>query len=106
MTKPRYRINVKSQITNSKSQINSKSQLPKFQTYKFWLLGSLSLAIVWNLALGAWGLSLYAQDKIVAIVNKDIITQKDLTDFINFARMQMLTEYKGEQLEAKIQAMK
>ncbi len=50
--------------------------------------------------------SLYAQDKIVAIVNKDIITQKDLNDFINFMRVQLSTQYQGKQLETKIQSMK
>jgi len=49
---------------------------------------------------------LFAQDKIIAIVNKDIITQKDLNDFINFMRVQLSTQYQGEQLESKIQSMK
>lgn len=48
----------------------------------------------------------YAEDKIIAIVNKDIITRKDLDDFLNFTRMQMSLELKGEQLESKIQSMK
>jgi len=47
-----------------------------------------------------------AQDKIIAIVNNDIITQKDLDDFINFMRVELAAEYKGEQLESKIQSMK
>lgn len=50
--------------------------------------------------------TLFAQDKIIAIVNKDVITEKDLNDFINFMRMQLMTEYKGEKLESKIQSMK
>ncbi len=50
--------------------------------------------------------ALFAQDKIVAIVNKDIITQKDLNDFVNFERMQLSTQYQGKQLESKIQSMK
>lgn len=49
---------------------------------------------------------LLAQDKIIAVVNKEIITQKDLSDFINFMRVQLSTEYKGQQLEGKIQSMK
>jgi len=48
----------------------------------------------------------YAEDKIIAIVNQDIITQKDLNDFLNFTRMQLSLELKGEQLESKIQSMK
>lgn len=50
--------------------------------------------------------SLFAQDKIVAIVNGDIITQKDLNDFLNFMRVQLATELKGKELETKIQSMK
>jgi len=48
----------------------------------------------------------YAQDKIVAIVNQDAITQKDLADFLNFMRLQLAQEYKGKELEEKIQGMK
>lgn len=47
-----------------------------------------------------------AQDKIVAIVNDDVITQKDLNDFINFMRVELSTKYTGKQLESKIQSMK
>lgn len=46
-----------------------------------------------------------AQEKIVAVVNNDIITQKDLTDFVNFMTMQYRTEYQGEELQAKIQSV-
>ena len=53
-----------------------------------------------------WKPPTYAQDKIVAIVNSDVITQKDLDDFVNFMRIQLATEYKGEKLESKIQSMK
>jgi parvulin-like peptidyl-prolyl isomerase len=44
----------------------------------------------------------YAEDKIVAIVNGDVITQKDLTDFLNFMRLQLSQQYEGKQLEEKI----
>lgn len=65
------------------------------------------MIIIWNLVLGNWNLSsLYAQDKIIAIVNNDIITQKDLNDFINFMRMQLSREYKGSELGKRIQSMK
>lgn len=50
--------------------------------------------------------SIYAQDKIAAIVNSDIITQKDLNDFLNFMRIQLSAEYSGEALESKVQSMK
>lgn len=48
----------------------------------------------------------YAQDKIIAIVNQDVITQKDLADFLNFMRLQLSSDYKGKELEEKIQGMK
>ena len=48
----------------------------------------------------------YAKDKIIAVVNKDIITKKDLGDFINFMRIQLSKEYSGEELEKKINSMK
>ncbi|MFH0791308.1 MAG: peptidyl-prolyl cis-trans isomerase [Candidatus Omnitrophota bacterium] len=50
--------------------------------------------------------SLFAQDKIAAIVNNDVITDKDLNDFINFMRVDLRSGYTPEQLENKIQAMK
>lgn len=49
---------------------------------------------------------LYAQDKVVAIVNNEIITQKDLNDFLNFIRIQYSHEFKGKALEEKVQGMK
>lgn len=50
--------------------------------------------------------SLYAQDTIVAIVNNEVITQKDLDDFLNFMKMQLSREYKGKELEEKVTAAK
>lgn len=49
---------------------------------------------------------LFAQDKIVAIVNNAVITQKDLNDFVNFMRIQLSSQLNSEQLENKIQSMK
>ncbi len=48
----------------------------------------------------------FAQDKIIAIVNNDVITQKDLKDFENFMRIQLSAEYKGQDLEKKIESIK
>ncbi|MCX5699965.1 MAG: peptidyl-prolyl cis-trans isomerase [Candidatus Omnitrophica bacterium] len=45
---------------------------------------------------------LYAQDKIVAVVNNEVITQKDVKDFINFMTMQLSQEYRGDELKKKI----
>jgi parvulin-like peptidyl-prolyl isomerase len=47
-----------------------------------------------------------AEDKIVAIVNNDIITKKDLSDFINFMRMQLSRQYSGKELEKQVAAAK
>jgi parvulin-like peptidyl-prolyl isomerase len=49
---------------------------------------------------------LYAQDKVVAVVNHEVITQKDLNDFLNFIRMQYSRELKGKVLEEKISTMR
>ena len=49
---------------------------------------------------------LFAQDQVVAVVNNEIITQKDLNDFLNFMRMQYSREFKGKELEEKVQGMK
>ncbi len=49
---------------------------------------------------------LYAEDKIVAIVNNEAITQKDLNDFLNFMSMQLSRQLKGKELEKKIESIK
>ena len=49
---------------------------------------------------------LFAKDKIIAVVNKEIITEKDLEDFISFARGQFSQELKPQELESKINSMK
>jgi len=100
----------KSQITNYKSQTRPKLRLgtpnTKIQNSKSFLgFGICILFIVCNLVLGNWNLS-FAEDKIVAIVDNDVITQKDLDDFINFTRIQLRQQYSGQQLESKIQSMK
>ncbi len=61
--------------------------------------------LFWILIFGFW-ISCYAQDKIVAIVNDEVITQKDLNDFINFTRLQLQSEYKRGELEKKIESLK
>jgi parvulin-like peptidyl-prolyl isomerase len=46
-----------------------------------------------------------AQDKVVAVVNDEIITQKDLDGFISFMRVQLAREYSAVKLEQKIDSM-
>ena len=48
----------------------------------------------------------FAQEKIVAIVNDDIVSQKDLNDFLNFMRIKLSSEYKGKVLLEKVEAAK
>ena len=48
----------------------------------------------------------FAEDKIIAIVNDEVITQKDLSDFSNFMRMELQDSYSGDELEDKVSAMK
>jgi len=81
----------------------------KIQNSKFKnrLLVIWSLVLIFSFLFGNWNFSTtFAQDKIVAVVNDEIITQKDLNDFVNFMRMQLSVELTGEQLEQKIQSMK
>ena len=49
---------------------------------------------------------LYAQDKVAAVVNNEIITQKDLSDFLNFIRLQYSNQLQGKALAEKVEAMK
>lgn len=60
---------------------------------------------LWLMACGLWSSS-FAQEKIAAIVNKEVITQKDFSDFLSFMRMQMSQEYKGAELDKKMDSMK
>ena len=50
--------------------------------------------------------NLYAQDKVIAVVNNEVITQKDLADFLNFIRLQYSRQLQGQALEEKINSMK
>jgi len=65
------------------------------------------LSVIFSLQLKAYSLKpLYAQDKIIAVVNNEIITQKDLSDFLNFLRMQLARQYEGKELEKQVAAAK
>lgn len=63
-------------------------------------------AFFFYLQLTACSLRLYALDKIVAVVNNEIITQKELDDFLNFMRIQLSRELKGAALDKKIEESK
>ncbi len=83
-------------IKNQKSKIKITNKIFKFFNF------GLSFCIL----IFAFWIYCFAQDKIIAIVNNDVITQKDLKDFENFMRMQLSAEYQGQDLEKKIQSMK
>jgi len=63
------------------------------------------LAMLLFLCLVLASLSFATEDKIIAVVNKDVITQKDLDGFVNFMRMQLNQTYRGQQLEEKIASL-
>jgi len=100
---------VKSQMPRIQNNFASRSTLhaPRF-FFKpaACSLQRVAICTILVLFLSAFFISSFAQDKIIAIVNKDIITQKDLNDFVNFMRVQLTTQYQGKQLESKIQSMK
>ncbi|RKY31547.1 MAG: hypothetical protein DRP74_04605 [Candidatus Omnitrophota bacterium] len=47
-----------------------------------------------------------AQDKIVAVVNEDAITQRDVEEFLNFTQVQLSSGHEKDALEEKIKSMK
>ncbi len=50
--------------------------------------------------------NVFAEEQIVAIVNNEIVTQKDLDGFLNYMRVKLSQQYSGEKLEEKIKEMK
>lgn len=48
----------------------------------------------------------FAQEKMIAVVNNDVITQKDYETFLNFTRMQLSQELLGDKLESKIASIR
>lgn len=74
--------------------------MKRITNLKYFVL-SFVLAVFCLLSFGSLS-SIYAEDKIVAIVNNEVITQKDLDDFLNFMRMQLSRDYKGKELETKV----
>lgn len=50
--------------------------------------------------------ALRAEEKIVAIVNNEVITQRDLEAFLNFMRVQLSKDYSSQELDEKIAMMR
>jgi parvulin-like peptidyl-prolyl isomerase len=53
----------------------------------------------------ASGSVIHAEDGLVAIVNNDAITQKDLNDFINFMRVQLSAQYSEQEVKQRMDQM-
>ena len=66
-------------------------------------MGSILLSI---LALLASATSAPALDQVIAVVNDEIITQKDLNDFLNFMSVQLRTQYSEKETNERIETMK
>jgi parvulin-like peptidyl-prolyl isomerase len=58
------------------------------------------------LELSVFSLGVLAEDKIVAIVNSDVITQKDLNDFLNFMKMRMSDKNSTTEAKNDLESMK
>jgi peptidyl-prolyl cis-trans isomerase SurA len=67
----------------------------------FLIRGLISLIIV----CGAFTFS-RAEEKIVAIVNKEAITQRDLESFLNFMKVQLSQQFTAAEIDEKIEMMK
>jgi parvulin-like peptidyl-prolyl isomerase len=93
-------------MTKFRIQNESKMRISNTKTKIVLLFGICALCLFWYLRFVIWISPAFAQDKIIAIVNSDIITQKDLDGFANFMRMQLSREYQGEELEERIQSIK
>ncbi|MFH1458270.1 MAG: SurA N-terminal domain-containing protein [Candidatus Omnitrophota bacterium] len=109
---------LKSKFPNPKSQTNANSngstsftigiersrgtQIPIFHYFKFRFLVIWVLVLIWNFVFGIS--TVYAQDKIVAVVNNEAITQRDLNDFFNFTQLQLSREYNEAEAEKRIEA--
>ncbi|MBM3246243.1 MAG: hypothetical protein FJZ13_02815 [Candidatus Omnitrophica bacterium] len=107
---------INNQTPNPNNQIITKHQIPitkqnvwslvidYWNLFGDWRLVIGYFVIISHLCFGIHPLA-FAQDKIIAIVNSDVITQKDLNDFVNFMRIQLARQYTGKELEDRIQAM-
>ncbi|HQJ15112.1 MAG TPA: SurA N-terminal domain-containing protein [Candidatus Omnitrophota bacterium] len=74
----------------------------KDRIMRTWIIAAACAAVI---AGGAIPASL-AQDKVVAVVNNEIITQKDLDGFVSFMRVQLARDHTRDRAEQQIDAMK
>lgn len=66
----------------------------------------ISIYIMMVMSLDCFTPFALAQDKILAVVNDEIITKRDLDDFMNFMHMQLSAQYKEDEVQKKIDSMK
>ena len=65
----------------------------------------LRIFVFWFMVSGCLTVS-RAEEKIVAIVNKEVITQRDLESFLNFMKVQLSQQYSSSEIDEKIVVMK
>ncbi|MCX7927484.1 MAG: SurA N-terminal domain-containing protein [Candidatus Omnitrophica bacterium] len=63
------------------------------------LLLLIGFAIISNYLINHF---VFAQDKIIAIVNQEVITQRDLDQFLNFMKVQLVRQYPLDEVEQRI----
>jgi parvulin-like peptidyl-prolyl isomerase len=73
----------------------------KTKQLKFIVIASFLCAVFLNFQKSA-----LAENKIVAVVNNDVITSRDLHDFMNFMYIQLSQKLSQQDLENKTEAMK
>ncbi len=61
--------------------------------------------ILAGLFIAFWGPLSLAGDGVVAVVNNEVITQKDLNDFINFMKIQLSGQYTKEEVTQRVNEM-
>jgi len=91
---------------DTKLEADFKGGTKKQRGFNFFPFVICVLALFFYFHPRIFHLAVFAQDRIIAIVNNDVITQKDLNDFVNFMRMQLTSEYEPEEVENKIGSMK
>jgi parvulin-like peptidyl-prolyl isomerase len=64
------------------------------------------LIAIFSLQLSLFSCQVFAAAKILAIVNNDAITEKDVADLLAISKVQLSRQYKGKQLEEKVEALK
>jgi parvulin-like peptidyl-prolyl isomerase len=82
----------------TKSKIKSRASLSDYR------IAALPFAVCALALFCCCNSPAYAQDKIIAVVNNEVITQKELSDFKHFMRLQLSREYEGDELEKQVKA--